>query len=74
MKFYILRDYPKTVVNIKTIKPSMNYIKEEGGILKIGALARLEDIAKSSTVKDKWSAWQKLLIKLLLLTCGKWEP
>jgi len=56
MKFYILRDYPKTVVNIKTIKPSMNYIKEEGGILKIGALARLEDIAKSSTVKDKWSA------------------
>jgi len=56
MKFYILRDYPKTVVNIKTIKPSMNYIKEEGGVLKIGAVTKLEDIAKNDTIKVKWSA------------------
>jgi xanthine dehydrogenase YagS FAD-binding subunit len=56
MKFYILRDYPDTVVNLKSISPSLDYIKEEGGVLKIGALARLEDIAKSSVVKSKWAA------------------
>ncbi len=47
--------YPETVVNIKTI-PDMDYIKEEGGMLKIGALATLEDIAKSSIVHDGWTA------------------
>ena len=56
MKFYILRDYPSTVVNLKTISPSLDYIKEEGGMLKVGALTRLEDIAKSSIVHDKWTA------------------
>jgi len=58
MRFYILPDdmYPKTVVNLKTITPSLDYIKEEGGMLKIGALTRLEDIAKSSVVHDKWTA------------------
>jgi xanthine dehydrogenase YagS FAD-binding subunit len=56
MKFYILRDYPEVVVNLKTITPSLNYIKEEGGMLKVGALAKLEDIATSSTVQSKWAA------------------
>ena len=58
MRFEILPDdmYPKTVVNLKTITPSLDYIKEEGGMLKIGALTRLEDIAKSSVVHDKWTA------------------
>jgi xanthine dehydrogenase YagS FAD-binding subunit len=55
-----LRDYinptqPDTLVNIKTI-PNLSYIKEDGGMLKIGALATLADIADSAVVKGKWSA------------------
>jgi xanthine dehydrogenase YagS FAD-binding subunit len=58
MRFEILPDdmYPKTVVNLKTITPSLDYIKEEGGMLKVGALTRLEDIAIDSTVKSKYAA------------------
>ena len=56
MKFYILRDYPEVVVDLKNISPSLDYIKEEGGTLKIGALTRLEDIAKSDVVQGGWAA------------------
>jgi xanthine dehydrogenase YagS FAD-binding subunit len=58
MRFEILPDnmYPQILVNLKTITPSLDYIKEEKGTLKIGALTRLEDIAKSSVVKSKWAA------------------
>jgi xanthine dehydrogenase YagS FAD-binding subunit len=56
MRFHILREYPRVVVNLKTIKPSLDYIKEEGGMLKIGALTRLEDIARSIIVKGKYNA------------------
>ena len=58
MRFEVLPDsmYPKILVNLKTIAPSLDYIKEEKGMLKIGALTRLEDIAKSSVVKSKWTA------------------
>jgi xanthine dehydrogenase YagS FAD-binding subunit len=56
MKFYVLREYPEKVIDLKSISPSLDYIKEEGGILKIGSLTRLEDIAKSSVVQSKWSA------------------
>jgi xanthine dehydrogenase YagS FAD-binding subunit len=48
--------YPETVVNLKSITPSLDYIKEDGGTLKIGACTRLEDIAKSSVVQAKWAA------------------
>ena len=48
--------YPQVVVNLKTISPSLDYIKEEGGVLKIGALTRLEDIATSSVVHGSWTA------------------
>jgi len=58
MRFEILPDslYPQILVNLKTITPSLDYIKEEKGMLQIGALTRLEDIAKSSVVKSKWAA------------------
>ena len=58
MRFEILPDtmYPQILVNLKTIAPSLEYIKEEKGMLKIGALTRLEDIAKSSVVRSKWAA------------------
>jgi len=57
LRFHILRDdTPPTIVNLKTITPSLDYIKEEGGLLKVGALTRLEDIATSSLVHNKWAA------------------
>jgi xanthine dehydrogenase YagS FAD-binding subunit len=58
MRFEVLPDamYPRILVNLKTIAPSLEYIKEEKGMLKIGALARLEDIAKSNVVRSKWVA------------------
>ena len=55
MKDEIYPTYPEVLVNIKTI-PGVDYIKEEGGMLKIGALTTLSTMAKSSLVKDKYSA------------------
>jgi len=55
LKDDILPNYPETLVNIKTI-PDMDYIKEEGGMLKIGALARIADIATSSVVQGDYAA------------------
>jgi len=55
MKDELLRTYPTTIVNLKTI-PGLSYIKEEGGMLKIGAMTVLEDIATNSTVKTKYTA------------------
>ena len=49
MKGMISANLPDTLVNIKNI-PNMAYIKEEGGMLKIGALTTLTTIAKSSVV------------------------
>src|SRR5512140_1069910 len=40
------------VVNLKTI-PNLDYIKEEAGELRIGALARLADIAASQLIAQK---------------------
>jgi xanthine dehydrogenase YagS FAD-binding subunit len=53
LKAQIFPNPPQKLVNIKTI-PNLAYIKEEGGTLKIGALALLCDIADSSVVKGKW--------------------
>jgi xanthine dehydrogenase YagS FAD-binding subunit len=38
LRNYVLPDtmYPETVVNLKSISPSLDYIKEESGTLKIG--------------------------------------
>jgi NADPH-dependent glutamate synthase beta subunit-like oxidoreductase len=55
LKDEILPDYPETLVNIKTI-PGMDYIKEEEGMLKIGALTLLVEIALNATVKEKYTA------------------
>lgn len=45
---------PSVLVNIKTI-PNLAYIKEEGGMLKIGALTTLTTIANSSVVKGNYA-------------------
>ena len=53
LKGQIFSNPPQKLVNIKTI-PNLAYIKEEGGLLKLGALTLLSDIAESSVVKAKW--------------------
>jgi NADPH-dependent glutamate synthase beta subunit-like oxidoreductase/CO/xanthine dehydrogenase FAD-binding subunit len=53
LKDKILPDYPETIINIKTI-PELNYISEDAGGLKIGALAKLEEIAQSPIIKEKY--------------------
>jgi xanthine dehydrogenase YagS FAD-binding subunit len=55
MRFEILPSHPEVVVNLKSI-PGLDYVKEEGGMLKIGALTRLEDIAKNNVIRTKYSA------------------
>ncbi len=55
MKDNILPDYPETLVNLKTI-PGLDYIREEDDSVKIGALTKIEDIAKSRLVKQKYPA------------------
>lgn len=57
LRFEVLRKemFPETLVNIKTI-PGLDYIKEEGGALKLGAMTLLEDIAINSVIKNKWLA------------------
>ena len=55
LKDNILRDYPSTVINIKSV-PGLDYIKEEKGMLKIGATTRLADIAADATIQKKYTA------------------
>lgn len=55
MKDEILPMYPEAIINLKTI-PGLDFIKEEDGMLKIGALSRLHDIAANLTVKDRYPA------------------
>ena len=56
LRFELLEEYPEAIINLKSIAPSLAYIKEEGGMLKIGALTTLEDVAKSDIVKSKYAA------------------
>jgi xanthine dehydrogenase YagS FAD-binding subunit len=55
MKDEILPIYPEAVINLKTI-PGLDFISEENGMLRIGALTRLEDIARSPIVHSKYKA------------------
>ena len=55
LKDNILPTYPATLINIKTV-PGLDYIKEEAGVLKIGALTRLGDIAAHQTINQKYTA------------------
>ena len=55
LKDYILPTYPETVINLKTV-PGLDYIKEEGGVLKIGATTRLADIAADPKIQKNYTA------------------
>jgi xanthine dehydrogenase YagS FAD-binding subunit len=50
LKSDILADYPEAVINIKTIS-DLDLIKEVDDGLRIGALAKLSDIAQSPAIK-----------------------
>jgi len=53
LKDDILPEYPRAIVNIKTIG-DLDYIKEEAGTLRIGSLTHLFDIEESSLILEKF--------------------
>jgi xanthine dehydrogenase YagS FAD-binding subunit len=53
LKDEIMPKYPEALVNIKNIS-GLEYIRENNGMLKIGALTRLEDIAIHAVVKQRF--------------------
>jgi len=55
MKDEILPTYPEVIINLKSI-PGLDFIREEQGMLRIGALTRLEDIATDPVVCSKYKA------------------
>ena len=55
IKDNVLPVHPARLVNLKSV-PGLDYIKEEGGALKVGALTRLADIAENPVVKEKFQA------------------
>jgi len=55
MKGMFTPNPPTTLVNINHVTPSLDYIKVEGGTLKIGALTSLTDIADSTAVSGGWA-------------------
>jgi xanthine dehydrogenase YagS FAD-binding subunit len=55
MKDEILPTYPEALVNIKTI-PGLDFVTYKGGMLTIGALTRLEDIATNDITRKEYRA------------------
>lgn len=55
LKTEILPESPEFIINIKGI-PELDFIREEKGELKIGALAKLSDITKSSLIQVRYGA------------------
>jgi NADPH-dependent glutamate synthase beta subunit-like oxidoreductase len=54
LKDRALPTYPEALINIKAI-PNMGYIREEAGVLKIGALTKLREMHTSPIVKEKYN-------------------
>jgi xanthine dehydrogenase YagS FAD-binding subunit len=63
LKDNVLPNYPATLVNIKSI-PGLDYIKEEGGVLKIGATTRLADIAAHPVINQKYTALAQAALRV----------
>jgi xanthine dehydrogenase YagS FAD-binding subunit len=55
LKDEIMPSYPEAVVNLKTI-PGLDFIRQEGSVLKIGALTRLADIVTDPIIQSKYAA------------------
>jgi xanthine dehydrogenase YagS FAD-binding subunit len=63
LKDNVLPTYPTTLVNIKTI-PGLDSIKEEAGMLKIGAATRLADIAANPVINQKYTALAQAALRV----------
>ena len=55
LKDNVLSEPYEALINIKNI-PGLEEIKEEDGMLKLGALVKLEDIAHNEKIRDKYGA------------------
>ncbi len=55
MKNAVIPALPEVLINLKTL-PQLQYIREEDGSLRVGALARLRDIASNPVVMEKYPA------------------
>ncbi len=55
IKDRILPVYPEALINLKTV-PGLDVINEEDGLLKVGPLAVLEDIAHNAVIKAGYPA------------------
>jgi xanthine dehydrogenase YagS FAD-binding subunit len=55
MKDAILPSYPEALIDLKTI-PGLEFLKEEKEVLRIGALTKLEDIARETRIRENYSA------------------
>ena len=64
LKDNVLPAYPSTLINIKTIVPTLDFIKEEAGMLKIGATTRLADIAANPVVNQKYTALAQAALRV----------
>jgi xanthine dehydrogenase YagS FAD-binding subunit len=62
MKDEILPKYPEALINLKTI-PGLEFLREEKGILRIGALTKLEDIGREPLIREKYSALSQAAAK-----------
>lgn len=55
LKDECLPTYPEVLVNVKNI-PGLGSVSEEGGVLRIGALARLAELAASPLLRERYPA------------------
>jgi xanthine dehydrogenase YagS FAD-binding subunit len=55
MKNAIYPALPEVLINLKTL-PNLQYIREDGECLRVGALTRLRDIASNPTVGNRYPA------------------
>jgi xanthine dehydrogenase YagS FAD-binding subunit len=55
MKDRILPDYPEALINLKSI-PGLDTIREEAGLLTLGPVVVLEDLAHHPTIKSRYAA------------------
>lgn len=63
LKDNLLRDYPATVINLKSV-PGLDFIEEKRGMLKIGAATRLADIAADPVVQKKYTALAQAALRV----------
>lgn len=63
LKDEILRTYPTTVINLKTIA-DLDCIKEDGDMVRIGALTKIAAIAESELIQTKFACLAQAAAKV----------